>query len=180
MTRRDPSQPDLMTALSGDVSTADFSDCQTYRYTLTRTWDSSIAPLVMLMLNPSTADQVVNDPTVERCQRRAKRMGAGGLVVVNIFALRSTDPDRLYHHEDPIGPRNDQSILDACAGAMIVIGAWGTHGAFKGRGDQVAAMVRDAGFELHALGTNKDGSPKHPLYLQNLATPVPYRHGCAD
>jgi len=96
-------------------TSATFSDCRTYRYSLTRRWgDGEIQ--TWLMLNPSTADEVKNDPTVERCQRRAQQSGFGALEVVNIFALRSTDPSALYVDGiDPIGPDNDQYILDAAA-----------------------------------------------------------------
>ena len=77
-------------------SGAQFSACNRYRYRLWRIWDESRKPLVMVMLNPSMANADQNDPTVERCQRRALKMGFGGLRVVNIFALVSTDPAALY------------------------------------------------------------------------------------
>ena len=144
---------------------ATFSECGLYRYTLMRIWDSGRPCVVFLMLNPSTADAITNDPTVERCQRRAVRMGFGGLVVINLFAYRSTDPEALYGLDDPVGSDNDQAILQSASSAGMVICAWGTHGALHGRGAAVRALLRDAGVTLHYLHLNADGSPAHPLYL---------------
>lgn len=155
-------------------SGAVFSECKRYRYRLWRTWDPSKRPLVMVMLNPSIADENQNDPTVERCQRRALAMGHGGLQVVNIFALVSTDPAGLYETEDPVGPENNAAILDAVKDAGMVICAWGTHGAHVGRAREVVALLRDAGITPHCLGQNADGSPKHPLYLGYSLSPMPY------
>lgn len=167
-------QANLLEGLTNDAASATFSSCRRYRYTLHRIWDASLPVLVFLMLNPSTADELQNDPTVERCQRRAKRMGFGGVVVINLFAFRSTDPSALYSEEDPVGPGNDTSIADTCASAGMVICAWGTHGKHLGRAEQVLKMLAGAGVKLHALAVNADGSPKHPLYVANDAVPVPY------
>lgn len=151
-----------------------FTPCKRYRYRLWRTWDASKPPLVMVMLNPSIANEEQNDPTVERCQRRAMAMGYGGLQVVNIFSLVSTDPAALYSTPDPIGPENDAAILDAVKGAGMVLCAWGTHGDHEGRAKAVVDLLRDAGVTPYCLGQNADGSPKHPLYLRNSAIPLPY------
>lgn len=129
-----------------------------------------------LMLNPSTADELVNDPTVERCQRRAIGMGYSGLTVTNIFALRSTDPKALYDHHDPVGELNDDMILQFAKRAGIVIAAWGVHGAHLGRGDHVYKMLAGAGIEVHTLGLTKEGCPKHPLYIPYTKGPVPWEH----
>lgn len=150
---------------------ATFSPCGAYRYRLWRYWSGEPAVL-FLMLNPSTADETVNDPTVERCQRRAKAMGAGGLQVANIFALRSTDPGALYAADDPVGPDNDAAILAAARECAQVICAWGVHGEYRGRGNAVLAMLRTAGITPHCLGTTKDGHPRHPLYVSYGVTPV--------
>lgn len=147
-----------------EQSGADFSPCKKYRYRLWRTWDDQ-PPAVFVMLNPSTADEVENDPTVERCERRARAMGFGGLRVANIFALRSTDPSALYQHADPIGPGNDAAILESVTGAGLVICAWGGHGILNGRGAAVLSMLRRAGITPHYLKLNNDGTPKHPLYV---------------
>ena len=127
------------------------------------------------MLNPSTADEVANDPTVERCERRARAMGYGGLRVGNIFALRSTDPHALYSHHDPIGPDNDASIGDLVDGAGIVICAWGKHGSFGDRGHKVRMGLLVAGITTHYLKLNKDGSPAHPLYIGYDVQPKEWR-----
>lgn len=174
MRRRDPAQADLMSLVTQDAATATFSPCRTYRYTLTRIWDPTKPCLVFVMLNPSTADESDNDPTVERCQRRARRMGYGGVIVLNLFALRSTDPKRLYEVTDPIGVDNDAAIEAICRRAPMVICAWGTHGAYRDRGAYVRDMLRRIGVPLHALAINRDGSPKHPLYVANDAMPVEY------
>lgn len=147
-----------------EQSGAVFSDCRKYRYRLWRTWGEA-APAVFVMLNPSTADEVENDPTVERCERRARAMGFGGLHVANIFALRSTDPSALYNHDDPIGPDNDAAILESVAGAGLVICAWGAHGNLYQRGQKVLQLLRGAGIAPHYLKLNNDGTPKHPLYV---------------
>jgi hypothetical protein len=117
------------------------------------------------MLNPSTAEEIVNDPTVERCERRARDMGYGGLRVANIFALRSTDPGALYGHKDPVGEDNDRAILESILGAGIVICAWGGHGNLHNRGKAVLDLISKAGVTPHYLVLNKDGTPKHPLYV---------------
>lgn len=153
---------------------ATFSDCRSYRYRLWRYWDRTKPPLCFLMLNPSTADDLSNDPTVERCQRRALAMGFGGLEVVNIFAYRSTDPSALYSLDDPVGPENDQAIRDACGLAGMVICAWGDHGKINGRSAQIKRLLSVAGIVPHALAVNSSGEPKHPLYVSYDTSPLPF------
>ncbi len=152
---------------------ATFSPCGRYRTRLWRIWGDQ-PPAVFCMLNPSTADETSNDPTVERCERRARATGFGGLQVVNLFALRSTDPRALYSEIDPIGPGNDEAILDACAGAGIVVCAWGAHGKFRARGNWVRDLLYDAGARPHVLALNRDGTPKHPLYVGYNVQPTPW------
>jgi hypothetical protein len=152
-----------------------FSKCRTYRYALWRVWDERKRHAVFIMLNPSTADEVANDPTVERCQRRAISMGTGGVWVVNLFALRSTDPAALYSHPEPIGQDNDQAILIAAKAAGVVICAWGKHGNFMNRGQAVADKLKAAGITTHYLELNKDGTPKHPLYVGYAKQPQPWK-----
>jgi len=154
-------------------SGARFSDCGTYRYSLWRTWGTGQRCL-FLMLNPSTADEVENDPTVERCERRARVLGFGGLRVANLFALRSTDPSALKAHPDPIGPENDSEILEAARAAGMVVCAWGVHGKLGNRSTSVVRMLREAWIPLHVLKLNADGQPAHPLYLPYGLTPVPW------
>lgn len=163
-----------MSGLFPEASGARFSACGRYRYALWRVWDERLPPAVFVMLNPSTADGANNDPTAERCQRRSVALGYGALRVVNLFALRSTDPGALYECADPVGPENDVAIADAVLGAGIVICAWGTHGALNGRGDAVRAQLRDQGIQAACLGINSDGSPKHPLYIGYEVAPRAY------
>ena len=150
----------------GDApSVAVYSDCERYRYLLTRTWDPKGRKALFIMLNPSTATEVQNDPTVERCERRARTLGFGGFRVTNIFAWRATDPRDMRAAGDPIGPENDAAILQSCPWADQVICAWGTHGAHLDRGAAVEALLRATKLPLFHLGLSKAGYPKPPLYI---------------
>jgi hypothetical protein len=117
------------------------------------------------MLNPSKATELHNDPTVERCEQRARALGFGAFRVANIFAWRDTDPRALRRATDPDGLANDASLLAAAAWADQIIAAWGTHGAHLGRGAQVAELLRQSGTPLLTLGLTKHGHPRHPLYI---------------
>ena len=152
-------------------SVAVYSDCERYRYALTRVWDPLGPRLSFVMLNPSTATEVQNDPTVERCERRARALGFGGFRVTNIFAWRDTDPRKMRAALDPIGPDNDAAILEACQWGDQVIAAWGTHGAHLNRGPQVEALLRGSGRSVLHLGPSKAGHPKHPLYIAYTQQP---------
>ncbi|MCX8952310.1 DUF1643 domain-containing protein [Ruegeria sp. NA] len=156
----------------GDApSTAIYSDCEKYRYSLTRIWDPEGRKALFVMLNPSTATEVQNDPTVERCERRARALGFGAFQVTNIFAWRDTDPRKMRAAADPVGPENDAAILDGGQWADQVIAAWGTHGAHLGRGPAVETLLRGTGQSLFHLGLTKDGHPKHPLYIAYTQQP---------
>ncbi|MFL4469687.1 DUF1643 domain-containing protein [Tateyamaria armeniaca] len=160
------------THTKGDApSTAIYSDCENYRYSLTRVWDASGRRVNFVMLNPSTATEVQNDPTVERCERRARTLGFGSFAVTNIFAWRDTDPKAMRAAADPIGPDNDAAILERAAWADEVIAAWGTHGAHLDRGAQVATLLHSTARPLFHLGLSKAGHPKHPLYLPYSQSP---------
>lgn len=154
------------------VSTAVYSDCENYRYALTRIWDPKGRKISFVMLNPSTATEVQNDPTVERCERRARALGYGAFRVCNIFAWRDTDPKKMRAARDPIGAENDAAIYDACLWADTVVAAWGTHGAHLNRGPQVESRMRASGKPLHHLGLSKAGHPKHPLYISYETQPM--------
>ncbi|NBZ89550.1 DUF1643 domain-containing protein [Stagnihabitans tardus] len=151
--------------LKGDAeSVAVYSDCEAYRYRLERVW--APGPRVLfVMLNPSTATEVQNDPTVERCERRARALGFGSFAVGNIFAYRATDPKVMRAQADPIGPENDRAILEMAAQADRIVAAWGTHGAHLGRGAAVENLLRGQGHALYHLGLSIAGIPKHPLYI---------------
>ena len=142
---------------------ARFSADRRYRYVLWRIWDESRPTALFIMLNPSIANENNNDPTVERCQRRAQIIGYGGLTVCNLFAFCSTNPRMLYEVNDPVGSDNDRALLERARTAGLVVCGWGTNGALKGRGPAVLAMLRANGITPHALKINSDGSPQHPL-----------------
>lgn len=151
----------------GVLGTAAFSDDGLYRYALGRVWDDSNPSLAWIMLNPSTASAQQDDATIRRCMGFARDMGLGGVLVVNLFALRATDPVALTKVplEVAIGPHNDRFIPEALDGAdaALTIAAWGAHPVAGHRGLSVAMSL--APRQLVCLGRNKDGSPKHPLYL---------------
>lgn len=154
-------------------SSAVFSRCGLYRFVLTRQWGQG-ARVSFVMLNPSTADHLRNDPTIARCENRARDMGATGFRIVNLFAFRATDPRGLRAAPDPVGPGNDADIRRAARWADHVICAWGTHGALHDRGREVRQMLRGQGVRLLHLGLTKGGAPRHPLYLSRDLRPVPW------
>jgi hypothetical protein len=160
----------------GDAaSTAVYSDCERYRYLLTRTWGAGPKAL-FIMLNPSTATEFQNDPTVERCERRARALGFGSFRVTNIFAFRATDPKVMRAQADPVGPDNDAAILASVPWADQVICAWGSHGAHLHRGHAITAKLRTTGTPLFHLGLTQAGAPKHPLYIGYTVVPVLWHH----
>lgn len=150
-------------------SEALYSDCETYRYRLQRDWGPDRRRAVFVMLNPSTADEVRNDPTVARCETRARRLGFDGYVVVNLFAYRATRPADLFLAADPIGPDNDQYLRDAATHGAQVICAWGVHGAHSGRDQTVLRLLAVQGQALWHLGLTRHGHPRHPLYQPGAA-----------
>jgi hypothetical protein len=158
----------------GDAaSEAVYSDCEKYRYLLTRVWAPGPKAL-FIMLNPSTATEVQNDPTVERCERRARALGFGAFRVTNIFAFRATDPKVMRAEADPVGPGNDAAILGSLGWADAVVCAWGNHGLHLDRGRKVEAMLRKAGSPLTHLGLTGQGQPRHPLYVGYGQQPEPW------
>ncbi len=126
------------------------------------------------MLNPSKATEVQNDPTVERCERRARALGFGAFQVTNIFAWRETNPNLMRKAIDPVGPDNDAVLTFAAAWADSVIAAWGTHGAHLDRGIAVEALLRGNRAPIYHLGLSKAGHPKHPLYIAYAQQPIPW------
>ena len=159
------------------VDKAAFSPCRNYRYMLTRRWASG-PTACWIMLNPSTANASQEDATSRRVKSFTRSLeGFGGLTIVNLYSLRSTDPKVLWTRKEPerIGPLGDQFIREQAAGRTYVIAAWGTHGARNGRGHQVAKELLAAGVTLHCLSVTKDGSPKHPLYVPGDTPFQPYR-----
>lgn len=160
------------TFTKGDaVSEASYSDCEQYRYALTRVWEAKGRKVLFVMLNPSTATEVQNDPTVERCERRARALGFGAFRVCNIFAFRATDPRVMRAAPEPIGSANDAAILAGIDWADEVVAGWGNHGDHLGRGAAVKALLQaQAGRPKH-LGLTRSGHPKHPLYIAYKTQP---------
>lgn len=149
------------------LATATFDATYTFRYRLSRVWDPAGTRCVFMLLNPSTADHHRLDPTVRRCVGFAHDWGHGALEVVNIFALRSTDPAGLRTAPDPVGPGNDDALLAAARAADQVVVGWGTHGTYRDRHVHVSRLLAGAGLRVKALRTTKDGHPGHPLYLRS-------------
>lgn len=150
---------------------ASFDATRKYRYALHRRWRAGPRRVCFCMLNPSTADARRNDPTVRRCIGYAMDWGFDALEVVNIFALRSTDPALLSIDPDPIGPRNTAAIERAARRSEFVVAAWGVHGAIGERGAFV--LDRLHAVDVRCLGTTREGYPKHPLYLPRSVQPTP-------
>ena len=150
-------------------SGAVFSDCRKFRYVLWRMWDWD-KPLVMLIgLNPSTADEKVNDPTITRCINFASSWGYGGVCVTNLFGFRATAPTELMAYHDPIGKENDAWVHEMAKEAAIKVAAWGNHGKFLNRSVEFLSSLD----QLHCIKMNKSGEPAHPLYLKAELKPVP-------
>mgnify|MGYP001554156276 CR=1 FL=1 len=142
------------------------SACGRYRYWLTRAWDQSLSEIAFVMLNPSRADHLVDDPTIRRCIGFAKDAGFGRLRVVNLFALRTAYPGELKTAPDPAGPENAAHLDAALASGSAIVAAWGAHGAF---GDAAARFVVRANLQavpMLCLGRTREGHPRHPLYVK--------------
>lgn len=154
-----------------------FSPCRKYRYTLWRTWGDlfdkpSNDYVAFCCLNPSTADETVDDNTVRRCINFARDWGYRWFVMLNLFAFRSTNPKDMLKCDEPIGAENDKHILDVTKGAKIVVAAWGPPGAHLNRDRIVTSMLRQAGIKLMCLRKTATGFPEHPLYLPGHLKPI--------
>lgn len=151
-------------------SGATFSPCRTYRYQLWRVWDADLSYLNVIGLNPSTADETKDDPTIRRCIDFAKRWGHGGLYMTNLFAFRATQPKDMKRALDPIGPDNNHWLRETAGQAGLVVAAWGVNGKFLERDKAVASLLPNLYcFRL----TDSTGMPEHPLYLPKDLTPIP-------
>lgn len=155
-----------MTALQ--ARTAAFSPCRNYRYSLLRRWGAPEQGYAMFIgLNPSTADEEADDPTIRRCMQYAKDWGYGALCMTNLFAFRATDPDMMKAHPEPVGPDTDAVLANLAGSAGVVVAAWGNHGSHRGRDQEVIKCMP----QLHCLTVTKQGQPGHPLYLSKTLTP---------
>ena len=145
-------------------------DAREYRYTLERTWNPDNDQVLFVMLNPSTADENDDDATIRRCMTFAARWGYGGIVVGNLFALRSTDPKGLLDHRDPVGPENNDHLQRLAGECKAVVAAWGNSASglrlFQDRQTYVKELLRG---RMQCLGRNKDRTPKHPVRLPAAA-----------
>lgn len=176
----DKQQMDSQQQYAGSLlidSGAMFSECGKYRHSLWRIWDTSKPLLTMIMLNPSTAGETENDPTVARQIVRADMLGCGGLLVGNIFDFRATDPEVMKAEAVPSSCINDwhlfQMAMRAVSSGGMIICAWGKDGAHMERGREVCGPLKT--FPLHALRINKDGTPGHPLYIGYQVLPKLWR-----
>jgi hypothetical protein len=149
---------------------ATFSLSRAYRYTLWREWIGGDGYCQFICLNPSTADEVQDDPTVRRCIAYAKAWGFGAFCMTNIFAFRATDPRYMKAQADPVGADNDAHIKRVAAGAGLIVAGWGEHGAHRGRAAEMVKMIPG----LHSLRITRNGQPCHPLYLPKYLKPVPF------
>ena len=149
------------------IKSAKLSGCRTWRYALWRTWDRKKPRAVFIGLNPSTADETEDDPTIRRCIGFARAWGCGGIRMVNVFAFRATKPKELAKAEDPIGPDNDYwlgVIADvARTKEAPVVAAWGAHRIGTDRIKTIRFIFKRN--IVVCLGRTKDGSPRHPLYV---------------
>jgi len=153
----------------GERSTAWYSPCGAYRYGLRRIWEARGPEVLYIMLNPSTATEQANDPTIERCQRRARALGFGAMRIANLFAYRATRPEDLRRASDPEGPEN-AALLGAWSGAVaMTLAAWGVHGAIQEAGPRAAVLLEG---DVRHLGLTKAGHPRHPLYVPYSVKPA--------
>lgn len=143
------------------------SDDRQFRYVLSRVWDEEKPTVMFIGLNPSTADECEDDPTIQKCIKFAQSWDYGGLYMLNLFAYRTTNPRVLWEVKEPIGNGNDDYIKRYSDGCDKVICAWGNNGDFMQRGKSILQYVPNA----HYLKLNKSGQPSHPLYLKSTLTP---------
>jgi hypothetical protein len=153
-----------------NYSKARFSTDRIHRYYLERCWDFKKPSLMVIGLNPSTADERKNDPTVTRCISYAKKWKFGRIYMMNIFAFRATDPIDMKNSSDPIGNKNDMWLLKVARRSNLILCAWGNHGLYKDRSTRVFSLLKK--YKLYCLEINKTGMPKHPLYCNGNLTPI--------
>lgn len=165
-------------AIPGIMKSAVLSPCGRYRYRLTRCWNPLIRQLVIVMLNPSTADAEFDDPTIVRCMGFARSTGHGGIIVYNLYAFRATSPFMLKLAMRPFGDDNNEHLSDAIArcatGRQVLLCAWGSHKmAIEPGKDLVTTLAQFEG-RAGCLGKTKHGYPRHPLYVRASTTFEPY------
>ena len=149
-----------------------FSPCRTHRYRLTRELAGNGGTLFFIGLNPSTADETHNDPTIRRCMDFAERWGHSRLVVGNLFSYRATHPKDLRKARDPNGPESNPILLKEARNASQILIGWGVHGTHRDRNQEVLDLLDS--FPLFCLGRTKNGHPRHPLYIRASTLPESY------
>ncbi len=148
------------------------SDCGRYRYLLRRVWDHGKPRALFVMLNPSTADATVDDPTIRSCVRLTKGLGYGSFEVINLFSLRATDPMNLAKAGVPlIGPKQEGISFSAIERCDIPICAWGAHPIARDNSSFLLGHIRSYRPAVFCFGRTKDGAPRHPLYIKT-GTPL--------
>lgn len=153
---------------------AEFSPCRRWRYALIRHWgEPGRARCAFIGLNPSTADELLDDPTVRRCINFATDWGFAGLIMLNLYGWRSTAPSVLRRIPEPIGAGNNEAILRHAQQAGRVVAAWGADAAVNGRAEQVLELL--AGVDVWCLKRTQQGHPGHPLYVRGDTRPVVFR-----
>ncbi len=158
---------DMTSFLMNTERGAEFSECRTWRYALWRLW--SREPAVMFIgLNPSTADETQDDPTIRRCINFAKDWGYGGIYMLNLFAFRATNPKDMRDSTDPIGPGNNEALSYYRSKCGLIVAAWGADKHIKKRGSFV--IENCIGRRVECLDFTKDKHPKHPLYVRGDVT----------
>jgi len=145
---------------------------QEYRYALWRVWGNETNFVQFVGLNPSTADESLNDPTIRRCIQFAKDWGFEALCMTNLFAFRATDPKNMKAAEAPVGLQNDLWLKEVSREAGTVIACWGAQGDFLGRDLEVSTLIP----EMKCLKLTQGGHPRHPLYLKKDLVPIDYVH----
>lgn len=149
------------------MRSANFSACRKYRYSLKRVWNRQSPFVLFIGLNPSTVDEINDDPTLTRCMDYAKRWGYGGVCVANLFAYRATKPTDMLRVKDPNGKDNNKWLKKLSKAAGLTVAAWGNHGKHLNRSQDVQEFLKD----LHYLQLNRSGEPSHPLYLKSTLKP---------
>ena len=147
---------------------AKLSKCRRYRFALWRVWDESKPHAMFIGLNPSTADENEDDPTLTRCISYAKSWGYGGVCMANLFSFRATEPKDMLAASDPVGRNNDKWLMILSNEADLVIAAWGNTGGHMDRSKHVRQLLSN----LHCLKINKSGEPAHPLYQKSTLEPM--------
>lgn len=143
---------------------AHFSKSRVYRYALWRIWDRDKPAVMFVGLNPSTADENVDDPTIKRCISFARDWGYGSLYMLNLFAFRATKPKDMKKAVDKVGWDNDAALKKYASKCDEIVAAWGVNGSLEERNRFVCDKVL-FDFQLMCLVKTKDGHPKHPLYV---------------